>query len=249
MVLCSMWLPFFVVDAQITETDTLSWNMQLRVSGNFAFGNVERVLLANNVEVLHSFPSKNWVFKSAHQFRYGEVNDRKIDHQYVGNVYIYNKPFKKLYPFYLSLYETNFRLRIKSRVQNGLGVTWVPIKKKRHLLKISTALIYDVSKYDDEVVFNDLSLTSFKSIRPTLRIYGEHVMVTALKINYEFIDQISVSTQGNQRILAFIGLGYRLNTSISLQAKLQFSHEDITAADVKPDDWLMTYGISFAPFK
>lgn len=88
--------------------------------------------------------------------------------------------------------------------------------------------------------------TTFRIVRPTIRIYGEHTMGTSLKLNYEFIDQLSISAQGNQRFLAYMGLGYRLNTAISLQARLIYSHEDITAVEVKQDDWLLTYGISFA---
>ena len=240
--ICSV---FHHTTAQITETDTLRWGTQISASGNFAFGNVERILLSNSAEIVHSMPSKNWVFKTAHQHRYSEVNNRKLDNNYRGNGYIYFRPFKKHYPFYLALYETNFRVRIKNRFQNGVGITWVPLKNFNDLVKISSSVIYDVSKYDDGVIINNMAETTFKILRPTFRFYGEHLVKNSFKINYEFIDQISISNKGDHRLLAFIGLGYGIIPIIDLKVRLNYSHEDITAIDIKKDDWIVTYGVSF----
>jgi hypothetical protein len=225
---------------QLTETDTMKLNTLLSVNGNLTFGNVERILMFIRAEAVLSSANRKWVFKTQNNYRYGTVKSNRTENDFVLVDYIYHQPFKKTYPFAIASYENNLIKKIRRRVGGGLGITVVPIKNKTSLLKLSVTAYFDRTIYEGAHTNSHVINTT----RAAIRIFGWHQLKERLTFFYEFIDQMSISKAGSHRLIGAGGFNYRYSEIVDLISRLNYTHEDLTAEGVKPDDWFLTFGIS-----
>lgn len=230
---------------QLTETDTMKFNMLLSVNGNLTFGNVERILIFTTAEGILSSANRNWVFKTQNNYKYGTVKSNRTENDFVLADYIYHQPFKKAYPFVMTSYENNVIKKIRHRVGSGVGVTVVPIKKKASLLKLSVTAFFDRTIYDTKPMDGAHTRSRvINTMRPAVRIFGWHQVKEKATFFYELIDQMSVSKVGSHRLIGASGFNYRCSEIVDLISRVNYTHEDLTAEGVKADDWFLTFGIS-----
>lgn len=220
-------------------------NTLLSLNGNFTFGNVARILIFTRADAVLSSETRKWVFKTQNNYRYGTIRSNRTESDFAIANYIYHQPFKTIYPFVMASYESSMLKKMRHRVGGGLGVTFVPVKNKTSLLKLSVTAFFDRTIYDVKPI-EGAHTDSYiiDTARPTVRIYGSHHWKERLVFFYELIDQISISMSGNQRLVGAAGLDYRYSKMLDLISRLNYTHEDLTAEGVTADDWFFTFGVN-----
>lgn len=231
--------------AQLTETDTMKLNALMSMNGNFSAGNVDRILIFTRGETVLSATNRAWVFKTQNSYRYGTVKSNETENDLTLVDYVYHQPFKTVYPFIMASYENSLLKKIRHRVGGGIGVTVVPLRNKTSLLKFSVTAYVDRSVYDSETNEGAYRRSQFvNTIRPTIRIFERHQLKESISFFYEFIDQISVSKSGNHRLIGSAGFKYGYSEMVEVSSSVNYSHEDLTAEDVEPNDVFLTVGIN-----
>jgi hypothetical protein len=240
----SMQVPV-VSFGQLTETDTVRLNMLFSLNGNLTFGNVDRILVFTRADAVLTSQARKWVFKTQNNYRYGTIRSNRTESDFAIANYIYHQPFKKVYPFVMASYESSLIKKMRHRIGGGFGMTFVPVKNKTSLLKLSVTAFFDRTIYDVKPIEGaHTDSHTIDTVRPAVRIYGSHHWKETLTFYYELIDQISISKSGNHRLIGAAGFDYALSKILDLILRLNYSREDLIAPGVTAYDWFFTFGIS-----
>ncbi len=243
MLMAGLLLPTCVA-AQLTETDTVGFELKLSLNGSRAAGNIERTLVALGGEMIKSNADRTWVYKTQNSYRYGAVRSIRTENDFVLGNYLYYQPDRRVYPYLMALYENNLIKRIDRRIGGGGGITFAILKTSSVLLKVSTTAFVDYTLYSNSVHEGVHQFTDVTTFRPSLRIFWRYRFKNGIIAYTEGVDQFSVTGKGNHRIAASGGLVCPLSRRISFTSRIEYTHEDIVSDGVQANDWYSLVGLN-----
>lgn len=236
--------------AQLTETDTLRFGYRFNVNGSWITGNVERLLVTNNLELSHA--GKAIGLKSSNNYTYGTIFGFETENDIFSRNFFYLYPQRKFYPYAMLWVQSSKRQQIDFRYQVGLGASLSIIHKSDHQLKISTTLSQENTRYLG-TTFNvepeNLDLNEVSNWRSTVRLLGNHrIACNKLNIKYETWYQPAFNDANNWRYFLQTALEIPLSRHFSFRSALIYSHENIVLINIKRDDKILTFGLNIGNF-
>lgn len=232
--------------AQLSEVDTLRWQYRITASGNWSRGNVEQFMLLGTAEVAHV--KEHWGFKSALSYQYGTFFYRQTLGEGIWRNFLYLNPRARLYPYVMLWYQQSEQRGLNDRVQAGPGLTFVALRQKSHLLKLSATLTYESSTFRTASFKErpDIADPLIETTRITGRLYGEHRLLDgAVRLQYETWVQPSLNDNENLRALVDASLNIPLKKGFALRQAVRWSYESVVQRPYSYEDLLWTFGISY----
>jgi hypothetical protein len=232
--------------AQLTESDTLKLGYKIAVNGSWITGNVERLIINNNLDLSHV--GKSIGLKTSNSYTYGKIFKRETENDIFSRNFLYLNPRKRLYPYAMLWLQNSTRQRIEFRYQAGVGVTYGLIRQTNHHLKISTTITHEKTRYDGEIFFQDpknLTKNIVDNWRSTFRLLGEHKLFKGkIRAHYETWYQPALDDRNNWRYFLNAALELPISKHISFRSSLIYSHDNIVLTNIKRDDKIVTFGLS-----
>jgi len=233
--------------AQINESDTMKLQLQISLTGNYQRGNVELLTLFSRNEFLIR-PFSNWALKTQISSLYTKFSETQVDNNIFSRNVLYYKPERRLYSYISAFVSTNYRRKIKFRYFLASGPAWQAIKSKAIVVKLSVALLYESTLFTD-TVFNQPSYNGKERIslwRSHYYVGGwAYALNNQLRINYEFYWQSAFNNNKNYRIQSEVGLTYPIWKGLAFNTVYIFSHENVVVENIKKDDRILTFGLSY----
>ncbi|NNK27291.1 MAG: hypothetical protein HKP06_03525, partial [Flavobacteriaceae bacterium] len=121
--LCLILLYPILLSAQINESDTLNLKASIALTGFWQSGNVETLIFRAKSD-LSFIPWNKWVYKNQNSYVYQEFGKEKADEDILSLNFLYLNPQRKIYPFVLGFFSTNFRREIDARYLVGARATF-----------------------------------------------------------------------------------------------------------------------------
>jgi hypothetical protein len=235
-----------LLSAQTKEKDSLKLRADLSLTGFWQSGNVDTWIFRAKSEV--SFRTwGNTVFKTKNSYVYQAFGKEKADEDILSLNFLELNPSRKIYPFVLGFFSTNFRREINYRYLLGAGATFKILNKKNYELKTSTSLEYENTDFN-ETIFNVPYYNGNESIdtfRATLWIYGKyHLINNKVIFSHESYVQPSLERISNYRWRADISL--EMPVWKHLDFKINYIHvlESIVVVDQSRVDRFLTFGFT-----
>lgn len=233
--------------AQINESDTVGFQLQLRSGGSYQTGNVELLRVTNQLDVSTRI-SSDLVFKTQNNYFYQRFFGNKADEDLASSNYLYLQPENILYPYAISFISTNFRRDLDLRTFTGLGLTYQLLQKTAQTVKLSANVLYEQSTYRSQV-FNYQEFNGSEHIKAfwsTLYLRGFHPLKeAALKLTYELYWQQSLADRVNYRYHLLAGLDLSVRKGFSIQSRIVYAYENLVTTRVKQKDLLWTWGLAY----
>lgn len=247
IVTIAMLLKGSVAIAQLSESDTLKFQLKLSSTGTWQKGNVEQFTIRGKLELVTN-ATKNLVYKTQNNLLYQEFGNFKADNDINSRNYVYWKPSKKIYPFAIAYFQTNYRRKIDFRWFSGLGGTWQFYKDKNTILKFSTALVYENTDFLNSQ-FNQEEYNGSNNIslwRSTIYVSGMHKMLEEkFKIYYTAYWQPALGYSKNNRLQLDTGIEMPLWKNFNFLAQYTINNEQVVVKNVKNIDRILTFGLSY----
>lgn len=235
------------VAAQLNESDTLLLQYRAALTGNVQTGNVEATTFVGRLEASAS-PTGQWALKTQNMVRFQAFFGRKADSDFSSQNFLYAGQRRRFYPFAMAFVSGNFRRKINFRWFAGPGCTWQVLRRPGQVVKISVAGVYEATDFAG-TAFNFSEYDGSGRIatwRATARVFGQHQLLQKrFRLLYEAYWQPSLERASNYRWLADLALEMPVWNGLSLNAHLLYTHENVVAAAVKPNDLIFTFGFSF----
>lgn len=232
--------------AQLSEVDTLRWQYRFTATGNWSRGNVEQFIGLGTAEVAHV--QERWGFKSALNYQYGTFFYWQTLGEGIWRNFLYLDPRARLYPYLMLWYQESYQRGIEDRTQVGPGMTYVLLRKKAQVLKLSVTGTYEISTFRTASYREraDLSDVVLETWRITGRLYGEHrVFDGMLRLQYETWVQPSLTDGENLRAHLEGALSVPLKKGFALRQAVNWSYESVVQQRNAYEDLLWTFGISY----
>jgi hypothetical protein len=236
--------------AQLTETDTLKFGYRVNVNGSWITGNVERLLITNNLDVSHV--GKTIGVKSSNNYTYGTIFGFETENDVFSRNFVYLYPQRRFYPYAMLWLQSSTRQQIGFRYQAGVGVSIAIVQKPAHQLKLSTTVSQENTRYQG-AVFNitpeNLSGDEVSNWRGTVRLLGHHrIANNKLNIKYETWYQPAFDDANNWRYFLQAAVELPISKRFSFRSALIYSHENIVLSAIKRDDKILTFGLNIGNF-
>lgn len=245
-VLMSFGLPWAFVHAQLSEVDTLRWQYRVSATGSWLRGNIEQFMLLGTGEVAHV--KEHWGFKSAVNYQYGTFFYRQTLGEGIWRNFVYGNPRARLYPYLMLWYQQSYQRGIDHRTQIGPGMTYVLLRRKGQLLKLSATGTYEANTFRSATFLErpDLTTTELATWRMTGRLYGEHKLLEgAMRLQYELWVQPSLTDTDNLRAHVEAALSIPLKKGFALRQAVNWSYESVVQQRNTYEDLLWTFGLSY----
>jgi hypothetical protein len=242
-------LLFYCVNAhcQLNESDTTAWQLKAGTTGFLQQGNVTFLAIKAKVEIL-SNGTKTWVFKSQNNNLYQEFGNRKADNDLNSQNYLYYKPRKTFYPFAMTYLQTNFRRKINYRWFGGIGATWQFVNKTAGKMKLSAAVIKEVTDYRvnnfNESYYNGSDRINL--YRATIYLAGWHKFFeNLLKFYYTAYWQPGFDAVSNNRYQLDMGIDLPARNGLNVTVQYNLSYEAIVADKIFQTDRILSFGFNY----
>lgn len=247
ILLIAMFLNRSIAIAQLNESDTLKLQLRISSSGTWQKGNVEQFAIRGKIDLV-SNATKILAFKTQNNLLYQEFGDIKADNDVNSRNYIYWKPSKKIYPFAIAYFQTNYRRKIDFRWFSGVGGTWQFFKSKKAILKFSSAIVYESTNFLNNQ-FNQEQYNLSKNIslwRATFYISGDQKILDGkCKFYYTAYWQPSLGYSKNNRLQLDTGVEMPLWKDFNFIAHCTFNNEEVVVKNIKSIDRILTFGLSY----
>lgn len=236
-----------ICPAQINESDTLLMQFATTLTGSAQTGNIEAIALRAKADFIFA-PANVWAFKTQNSFRYQEFYGNKADNDLYSRNFFYLWQHRRVYPFAMAFVSTNFRRKIDFRYFAGGGATWQLLRRPGHVLKTALSGVYESTRFAGKA-YNYPEYDGSEKIetwRTTFWLFGKHALVNKhLRLYYEAFVQPSLERGNNFRWQTEIGLEWPFWKGLSFTANYVFTHENVVVSNVKQDDRLLTFGVSY----
>lgn len=233
--------------AQINESDTLFLQYASALTGSVQTGNIEAVALRAKADASLA-PSSVWAFKTQNSFRYQEFFSKKADNDLYSRNFFYLWQRRRIYPFAMAFVSTNFRRKVDFRYFAGAGATWQLLRRPGHTMKTSLSGVYESTRFSANT-YNYPEYDGSDEIntwRATAWLFGKHSFIGGrMRLYYEAFVQPSLESDNNFRWQTEIGLEWPVWKGLSFAANYVFTHENVVVSNVKTDDRLLTFGVSY----
>jgi len=237
--------PFFL-SAQLNESDTLTIQAKLSLSGFWQRGNVETSIFRGRTD-LSIRPWKKWVYKNTNSYVYQAFGKEKADEDFLSLNFLYFNPDRKVYPLALAFLSTNFRRAIDSRYLIGAGVTYQVLRKEKSTLKFSLTCEYEATNFN-QTTFNRSEFNGqeeINTLRSTLWVYGRYQLFQKRMIlTHESYVQPSLESSENFRWRAEVGLGFPIWKFLDFTINYINTFESIVIIDQVQEDRFLTFGFT-----
>lgn len=232
---------------ELNESDTTGWQLKAGTSGFLQQGNVSFIAIKARVEIV-SKGKKSWVFKSQNNNLYQEFGNRKADNDLNSRNYLYYKPGNTLYPFAMTYLQTNFRRKINYRWFGGLGVTWQFFNNSDNKMKLSAALVKEITDFRvnrfNEAFYN--GSVRINLYRATFYLAGWHGFYeNLLKIHYTTYWQPGLDAVSNNRYQLDIGVDIPVRNGLNATVQYNLSFEEVVADKVFQTDRILSFGFNY----
>lgn len=221
--------------AQLTDIDTVGFQLRLSSQASLLTGNVDRLLLMPAAEI--AVVRQTWGVKTSNTYQYGTFAKRKTEDDIVSRNFIYLFPKSFFYPYVMLWLERNFRRGIDFRHQEGIGASYVLFTEESYRLKLSLTLTRENSTFKTG--------HSLATTRLTARLLGKHVLFDGnLRLRYELWIQPSLEASKNVRAHIDGVFETPLSKHLSLLASLNFTRESVVLPGIRENDALVLFGVS-----
>lgn len=242
---CFLLFPLFL-SAQTKEQDSLKLRADLSITGFLQSGNVDTWIFRAKSEV--SFETfRNTVFKTKNSYVYQAFDKDKADEDILSLNFLEFNPTRKIYPFVLGFFSTNFRREIDYRYLVGAGATFKILNKENYELKASTSLEYENTDFNLST-FNEPQYNGSESIntyRSTLWIYGKYKLFkNKLVLSHESYVQPSLEEIDNYRWRADLSLEVPVWKYLDFKVNYVYVIESIVVAGQSRVDEFLTFGFT-----
>lgn len=240
----------FVTQAQINESDTLSFKANLSLTGFYQGGNVETFIFRAKSD-LSIKPLRQWVFKTQNSYVYQEFGKVKADEDILSLNFIYFNPERKIYPLALGFFSTNFRREIAIRYLTGGGITFQLLEKKKDWLKVALSSEYESTLFNlsdfnqDEYDGSD----RINTYRGTIWVNGKyHLFKKKMIVTHEVYYQPSLEKSNNYRWQADVGLEFPIWKYLNFKINYIHTYESIVVANQQEEDTFLTFGFTIKSY-
>lgn len=235
-----------LVNAQINESDSLKFKANLQLTGFLQTGNVETLIFRAKSDVSLKL-WKNTIFKTQNSYIYQEFGKEKADEDILSLNFLYFNPERKIYPFVLGFFSTNFRREISSRYLVGGGLTYNILNKKKNWLKASLSLEYENTDFKN-TNFNIVSYNGMNEIntfRSTIWVNGKYFLFKdKLILTHESFFQPSLEKGDNYRWQADIGIELPVWKYLNFKVNYLRTFESLVVVNQKREDSFLTLGFT-----
>ncbi len=239
----------FCLNAQINESDTVSFQAKTTLSLASQTGNVEMLTGRGKFELL-AFGNKKIVFKTQNSYLYQEFFKRKADEDVFSRNFVYFNPKNRVYPFAIGFVSSNFRREIDFRYFAGVGITFQMVKKEKHLIKTALSGVYEETRFKKNI-FNDdfytqIGSNSIGTTRATFWLFGKHFFHhKKIILHYDAYLQPSVQRIENIRGQIDAGVDFLLSKNFSFTTNFLYLYENVVIFNQKTEDTFLTFGFSY----
>lgn len=245
-ILCCFLLVPVLLSAQTKENDSLKLRADLSLTGFWQSGNVDTWIFRAKSEV--SFRTwGNTAFKTKNSYVYQAFDKEKADEDILSLNFLEFNPRRKIYPFVLGFFSTNFRREIEYRYLLGAGATFKILNKKNYELKASTSLEYENTDFN-RTAFNVPDYNGSESIdtfRGTLWIYGKYQLFkNKVVFSHESYVQPSLERINNYRWRTDISLEIPVWKYLNFKINYIQVLESIVVEDQSRVDRFLTFGFN-----
>ena len=239
-----------LLSAQINESDTLSVKASISLTGFWQSGNVETLIFRAKSELSFK-PWNKWVFKNQNSYVYQEFGKTKADEDILSLNFLYLNPDRKIYPFVLGFFSTNYRREIDSRYLVGTGATFQMFNKDKDWLKLSLSSEYEHTDFS-RTNFNYSNYEGSKAIntlRGTIWLNGKyHLFKNKMILSHESYFQPSLEESNNFRWQADLGLELPIWKYLNFKINYRHTFESIVIEDQKQEDTFLTFGFTLKSY-
>ena len=233
--------------AQINESDTMKWQLRVSLTGSYQEGNAEILNIRSRLEFLVR-PDEKWAFKSQITSLYTQFYDRIIDNDINIRNTLYFQPEHRLSGYIAAFVFTNHRRIIKSRYVIAAGPTWQAIRTKPFILKLSANIVHESTLFKD-TVFNQSQYNGQDKIslwRYSLYAGGWGFFFNnRLRLYYELFLRQAFNNGKNYRTHLEVGFDLPIWRGLSFNTVYTSTHENVVVKNIRQDDRMLTFGLSY----
>lgn len=234
--------------AQLQETDTSRWQLNVSLSGKLNTGNIQRFIITPEINVTHIARNKKWGVALGERYTYGTFAKRRTENDVLSRNFLYLFPEKRIYPFVMLWMNTHKGQELRFRYQAGVGVTFVPLQKRKHTIKLSLTASYEQNWYNEAGIINinDLSTSRYNTFRATFRLAGNHLFAKDLiLLYYESYFQQSLQQRRNFRLFAEGGLNVKVFKGLGIKTFVSYEYQTAHLETEKDYDLIFNFGLNY----
>ena len=237
----------FPAQAQLNESDTTRLQVRVALTAHHQAGNVEVFTLRGRFDFTVS-RMRVWVVKSQNSSLYQTFYSVKADSDLFSRNYLYYRPERRVYPFAIAYVSANYRRKIAFRYFAGAGLTAQLIRTPRNGLKIAAGVVHEHTRFAT-TTFNETAYNGSPTIalwRGTTWLGGWHSLPgSRVRLYYDAYWQPAFRDVKNYRWQADVGVDVAVWKGLSFSALYSYTHENVVATRVQPDDNLLTVGLAY----
>jgi hypothetical protein len=224
-----------------SANDTVRVNYQVSTDGNLSFGNVQRIVSTNRLDL--TVRNSNFVLKENFSFIYGEAFKTVTERDYINRLQLDMFTRHTFFPMIYNRMETNLRRQIDFRFQTGAGIGVHAFNKPNNLLTL-----YLVGAFDNtQFVASDVS---YQIARVGMSVDARQTLPRTKIIITEVVYLMQGLNSGPSNYLA-IGiarLAMRIHKHFSFTVNANYSYESIVTPTRENQNFALTYGILYSHF-
>lgn len=238
------------LSAQLNESDSLDVKADLSLTGFWQEGNVETVIF----RAKSNFSVRTWrksVFKTTNSYVYQEFGNVKADEDILSLNFFYLNPDRKVHPFVLGFFSTNFRREIDLRYLLGGGWTFQLYTKENDWLKVSLSTEYERTRFRN-TNFNRSQYDGnsiIDTFRGTIWVSGRyHLFEDNVVVTHQSYFQPSLEKRNNYRWQFDLGLELPIWDFLSFKINYLETFESIVIAGQNQEDRFLTFGFTLKSY-
>lgn len=238
--------------AQLQEGDTSKWQFNSSFAWRLNTGNVERLIVTPEANLSHVQAQKRWGFSARQRYTYGTFGPVKTENDWLSRNFVYLTPERTVYPYVMLWFQTHARQQLDFRYQAGVGFTVLPLKKGRQVIKVSLTATYEQNWYARPglTAISDAGASAYSVVRATGRVFGSHTFPqNIVSVYYEFFFQQAVDNIDNWRIFTEGGISTVIARGFSMRTYVNYEHQSVHLAAVKPNDLILNVGLNYRVMK
>lgn len=177
--------------------------------------------------------TNSWVYGKSN----GELTNNDFSSSIDFNLY---KAIPHAYYWGLANYNTSYSLKINKQLLAGGGIAYSILDRPNTYLNVSDGILYDLS----DINTNDTTREVYHTYRNSFRVQFHFVINNLITFDSGSFIQNSL-TRGNDYIIrSTFGLGFKINTWLTLNSALTYNKISRTQSE----NLLLTYGLKVERF-
>jgi hypothetical protein len=200
------------------------------------------------INISHLQAEKRWGFSARQRYTYGTFGPRVTENDILSRNFIYLTPDRRWYPYLMAWFQTHARQQLNFRYQLGPGITFVAIRRKSHLLKLSATATIERNWYNVPglAFMKDKEVREYSVARATARVFGSHALSDGIvSLYYELLMQQALDHLENWRVFAECGVSTRITTAFSLRSFFNYEYQQVHVETEKPEDLILNVALSY----